>query len=99
MLYLYKLGLFIKENFGLDNPLEKEAYEFVLNNPVPNPYIYDPVRGVQVRPSVYKTIFAGDNGVIYAIQYAGELHWHKHLDHANGTSSQASSQGKKVGTG
>lgn len=47
----------------------------------------------------FPTVFAGGDGVIYAIADGGDLFWYRHDGHHDGTFRWAHSAGKKVDTG
>jgi len=54
--------------------------------------LWDPLHG-------FKTVFGGDNGVIYAIGADGKLFWYKHEGHFDGTARWTNQQGQEVGAG
>jgi hypothetical protein len=47
----------------------------------------------------FKFVFPGDDGVIYAVTYSGDLLWYKHVGRTDGTFSWAPGSGTVVGWG
>ena len=59
-----------------------------------------PSPGVPEMRTYFKHVFAADDGVVYAIDDAGDMYWYQHLGRSRGTANWANNgRQTKVGNG